>query len=304
MPRLSDDRAVPVLITLDVHDEEGVPRSVKPASGMLARLGIKATFFYVACVVEKTPGFESLQAAGHEIGCHGLYHKGTDEHYNSMPVDIQKRYLEEATDIIARATGNEVKSFRAPVYKISVETLRILESLGYAADVSVNSRRLGLFGSEPFNFRWLAAPPMPYHPSYRSPFRRGGMRIWEIPVSAMLIPFVTAAGQLFGETFLKAFFDMLYRESLRTGKPIVFGCHPEEFNPDRNPIKFSRERFSPVEFFPTMARGFDIRYRFYQYDPKRLFDMVQGLLEHIKGHKRVRFMTASEYAAVAGQNNR
>lgn len=304
MTGLDTGRIVPVLITLDVHDEADVPRSVKPASDALARLGIKATFFYVACVVEKTPGFESLQDAGHEIGCHGLYHKGTDEHYNAMPSDKQKRYLEEATDIIARATGRGVTSFRAPVYKISAETLRILESLGYTADVSVNSRRLGLFGSEPFNFRWLSAPSKPYHPSYDSPFRRGGMKIWEIPVSAMLIPFVTAAGQLFGGTFLKSFFDMFYRESLRTGRPIVYGCHPEEFNPDRSPIKFSRARFSPVEFFPTMARGFDIRYRFYQYDPVRLFEMTIGLLEYVRRCKHVQFMTVAEYAAAAAQNSR
>ncbi|MBI4243281.1 MAG: polysaccharide deacetylase family protein [Planctomycetes bacterium] len=288
---------VHVLVTLDVHDEDGVPESVLLAGRKLNELGVNATFFYTACVIEKTRNPQILLEQGHEIGSHGLYHKGADEHYNTMPTQKQQEYLERSTEIIEKGSGFRPVTFRAPVYKISGDALRILDSLGYVADVSVNSRRLGLFGSEPLNFSWLTAPVMPYHPSSDSPFKKGNLKIWEIPVSAFFVPFVTAFGQLFGTSALKLFFYQLYQESLRTGKPIVYGCHPEEFNPDRKPIRFIEGKFSLREFLPTSTRGVDLRYRFFQYNPRKLYEMTVELFEYMSRFPRVKFMTVKNYAA-------
>ena len=51
-------------------------------------------------------------------------------------------------------------------------------------------------------------------------------QIWEIPILALMLPFITGTLSVFGLGFMKRFFNVLYRESLRTGKPIVYLIHP------------------------------------------------------------------------------
>ena len=84
------------------------------------------------------------------------------------------------------------------------------------------------------NPKLLFAPRMPYHPKENDAYRKGSMNIWEIPISAIILPFISGTLSVFGLRFMKRFFGVLYRESQRTGKPIVYLIHPTEFLASEN----------------------------------------------------------------------
>src|SRR5262249_5350005 len=137
----------------------------------------------------------ALTKAGHELGCHGLTHRR--EYYNAMSEEAQEDCLRRATAALSDLIGDPVKFFRAPAFKISGTTLRILEGLGYEADLSINSQRLGVFSSDTWNVSWMLAPRKPYHPDFNQPWKRSESRLWEIPLSCFLVPFTINTGLVF-----------------------------------------------------------------------------------------------------------
>ena len=220
-------KTVPVLVTFDVDPAPDVSEGVRKALELLQATGIQATFFFTALEAD-APTVKQVLSSGHEVGCHGLSHDEAEE-FNTLPEADQRGILSRATTRLQQLAEKPVLSFRAPRVKISSATLRILEELGYLADSSVCSQRLDFVSSNLVNPGWLWAPRLPYHPSDRSPYRRGSLKILEVPVSAILIPFVSTTLRIFGVAFMKLLFTLLYWESRLTGKPIVYLVHPHEF---------------------------------------------------------------------------
>ena len=288
-------KSVPVLITCDIDPTpEASPDDKQHALDrthhLFERMGIKSTFFVVA----RTAGDYREQIArlvkdNHEIGCHGLVHDEKEE-YTILPEKDQRHYLTEATRCLSDTVSRPVTSFRGPRVKTSHITQKILQELGYRADSSVCSQRVDFVSSNLINPHWIFAPRRPYHPHTASAFRKGTQPMVVVPVSALLMPFISGTLYIFGLAFMKRFFWLLYRESLWTGKPIVYILHPAEF------ADSSRKVVHRTTIQNIRARGFYFRRHLkLRKDPEQRYRDTEQLLQYIASFQQVRFMTVDHY---------
>jgi hypothetical protein len=141
------------------------------------------------------------------------------------------------------------------------------------------------------NTGWLFAPRRPYHPHRANAFKRGYLPIWEIPISATGIPFISAFLSVLGLSFMKVFFRLLYAESRRTGKPIVYLAHPIEFTSGwLQP--FTLRELSPIYI---RTHGLMIRKRLYRMDQEAWLNATRDLFAHMASFPDVVFMPVGEY---------
>lgn len=299
---------VPVLITWDVDPDLWLPeesrlRALNIALGLCQQRNIKATFFFTAKLCEiYEERFAFMQRNGYEVGCHGLTH-GIEENYDRMPPDTQQEYIAAATDKLNSLLATPVSSFRSPRVKTSATTLNLLAKHGYTADSSVCSQRMDVISSNLINFGWLKAPRLPYHPHHSSAFKRGDIPLWEIPVSALALPFISSTFQVFGLATMKRLFKLLYLESKRSGKPIVYLAHPTEF------LGSGKKRISWKEFVGWQylhpryikAHGLRIRNLLYRFSGAILADYTRELFAYMAAFSDVKFMTVNEYTQTCQQ---
>lgn len=265
-------------------------------------LGIQATFYFTANGAHVYPDrMKRLQAQGHEIGCHGLTHED-EEDYDRMPKDLQDAYIAEAAEKLATLSGAFPRAFRSPRVKTSAYTLKKLGEHGYWTDSSVCSQRMDLISSNLINVDWLRAPRRSYHPHFSSAFKPGNLPVWEVPVSAVIVPFISSALNVFGLLTMKMLFRLLYAESRLTGKPIVYLAHPVEFirrksgqqGKKRGRIPYLTREYLSLSFIRT--HGFRIRKLLYRMDGETLLAKTQALFTYMTSFPDVTPMTASEYA--------
>jgi hypothetical protein len=293
-----------VLVTWDVDPDlwislEDRQLALSNAMTLCQERDIRATFFVTARPAKVyAEMFQTMLAQGHEIGCHGLTH-GDEENYDRMPTPMQYSYVSEATESLSGVLGRQVRAFRSPRVKTSADTLKILSEHGYLVDSSVCSQRLDLVSSNLINVGWVFAPRRPYHPSSGSAFRAGSVGIWEVPISAALMPFVSTTLRVFGLSMMKLFFRLLYAEARLTGKPIVYLAHPTEFLGSGETSNWEiREEFVKLEHLrPSYIRahGFRARNLMYRVGGARLLDYTRELFDYISSFAGVSFMTMSEY---------
>jgi hypothetical protein len=250
-------------------------------------LNVKLSFNFTAKEAMKIDScVKSLVDAGHEIGCHGLFHND-DEEYNRLSCEKQFQYISEATNILSRITGKDVCSFRAPRVKVSSHMYQILEKLGYLTDSSVCSQRMDLISSNMFNKDWLFAPRLPYNPSPSNPFKKGNSRVLIVPVSALFVPFISSVLYVFGLTCMKMLFSIFYLESLVTGKPIVYLYHPYEFIPE---IKGKKNYDSNLK-----VHGPRWRRHLYRGTPQDKLEKHIKLWRYMKKFKAVEIVTMKQF---------
>lgn len=291
-------KQVPVLITWDVDPDRWATydrrqQALSMAIDLCEEFSIRSTFFITANFAHEYPAhIERMQTLGQEIGCHGLTHTD-EEDYDRMPEKMQRSYIEEATQKLEAVVGKPILTFRSPRVKTSAHTLRLLAEYGYLADSSVCSQRVDFVSSNLINPGWIFAPRRPYRPHHTSAFRRGDVPIWEIPVSAMVLPFISGSLSVFGLRFMRAFFRLLYAESRYTGKPIVYLAHPPEFISSGK----RKSHFTLKEFSPTYIRthGFLIRNALYRMDGETRSNTTRELFAYMASFPGVTFMTSSEY---------
>ncbi len=210
-----------------------------------------------------------------------------------MPEDLVRNYINEAFQKLEKVTGRQVRAFRSPRVKTSALTLRLLGERGYKSDSSVCSQRLDFLSSNLINPGWLTAPRLPYHPSQHNAYRRGELPIWELPVSAMALPLISGSLNVFGLKFMKIFFRLLYDESRRTGKPIVYLSHPT----DVMAIKRKQLPVTTNQSWITSIRthGFQFRRIFFRTGGEQLFQATRQLFKYMASFAEVKFQTCSEY---------
>jgi len=142
---------------------------------LLQKYGITATFYFTGDGARKNPEVvKQVQAAGHEVGCHSLYHETVGDSlfeipgiYPLLPEEVEHR-LRLATDWVAEVAGETPVSFRAPRLFGSTAMVGALEGLGYMSDASYPM----------YYYRERLAP---YHPSADDWTREGDLRIVELP---------------------------------------------------------------------------------------------------------------------------
>ena len=154
---------------------EGVKHGTPNILRLLRKHGIRATFFWTGHAAENNRAMvRRVQAAGHETGCHGLYHETLGHplfplpnNWPILPSEVEDR-LRIATEIVRKASGERPVSFRCPRLWGSTKVINVLEKLGYQSDAS-------------FPLYFYLKPFVPYHPSAKNWTRPGRMRILEIP---------------------------------------------------------------------------------------------------------------------------
>lgn len=288
---------VPVLLTCDIHTHnysgDQVREDLVETRAVLQEIGAPATFFFPSASAEiLRDQLDPLRKDGHEIGCHGLTH-GPDEDYSRLPAAEQLRILGACTDRLTALLDEKPVSFRAPTFKVSGPTVRALDQLGYRADLSVNSQRLGVFGSDVYSLGSLFAPRRPYHPSPESAFRKGESGVLEIPVSAALLPFLSNTERLLGLPFMRFFFATLYWESRLTAKPVVFVFHAEDFNGRRGHVPKGWPAWK--HFVPTRSNGFVVRHYLFEGNWQNVRRDMTGLIQYMKGFRGVELLTVRQY---------
>ena len=153
----------------------GLVKGTPQILNVLAKHQISSTFFFTGDSVNQHPEvLKDVASAGHEVGCHSLYHETLGDEIFPIPglkpVLPEECYhrVEVATDMVQQVAGKKMLSFRAPRLWGSTTMLQALEDLGYATDSSYPM----------FYYKKML---LPYHPDKTDWTKSGDMKIVEIP---------------------------------------------------------------------------------------------------------------------------
>ena len=224
--------------------KEGLPRLLD----LLAKYEVCSTFYFTGKFCELSPdSVELVKAHGHEIGCHGYDHSPQNA-YDLLNYEEQVSELKKAKKVIEPLVG-KITSFRAPALRINKYTVKALESTGFTTDSSVCSQRFDgplTFGSKK-KLNWMLAPRKPYILSYESIIKRGSSKVLEIPISALLFPFIGTTMRV-SPLLTKILQKYLYYESKNTDKPVVFLFHPNECLDIGEEVMTTKRTNNPIEY--------------------------------------------------------
>ncbi|WP_198369478.1 polysaccharide deacetylase family protein [Roseomonas rosulenta] len=109
---------------------QGVPR----IRALLARHGVKASFFYPAVSALLHP--EEVRAVaddGHEIGIHSWIHEANTQ----LPPGVERDLTFRAADTLEKLTGRRPVGIRTASWDFSVDTMSIIQELGLLYDSSL-----------------------------------------------------------------------------------------------------------------------------------------------------------------------
>jgi peptidoglycan/xylan/chitin deacetylase (PgdA/CDA1 family) len=196
---------ITVILGLDVETDvgswyntyEGMVQGTPMLLERFAEKGVTGTFFVTGAAAAEHPEVvRAIAAAGHEVGCHSLYHETVGEPLFPipgvtplLPEEVEHR-LEVATDLVSEALRSEPPlpspsaarargegaggeaprpvSFRCPRLFGGTQVVRALENLGYLADAS-------------YPLYFYQERLAPYHPSADDWTQPGDLRLLEIP---------------------------------------------------------------------------------------------------------------------------
>jgi len=188
----------------------------------LDQAGVQGTFFILGWVAEQHPELvRTIQAAGHEIGCHSYWHRLV---YRQRPEEFRAD-LCRARDVLEQITGEAVTAYRAPCFSITRRSLWALDILieeGFGLDSSIFPTfhdRYGIAG----------APAAPHW------IRRPAGNIREFPLSVYSwwgYPLPVAGGGYF-RLFPYAWTRHCLRAINAAGRPAAFYLHPWEVDPEQ-----------------------------------------------------------------------
>jgi peptidoglycan/xylan/chitin deacetylase (PgdA/CDA1 family) len=295
-------REIPFLITVDVHPRPNVQDELSRCLDAIGEFGFKVTFLLTANITRQGSIGSVLNRVlkeGHQIGCHGHDHDG-DEDYMTNSVATQREHLATAKRLIEDCIKAGITTFRAPSYRISKDTLSLLDALSFKADLSVCSQRLPVLSSQLGNYHWLLAPRTPYHPSATNPYAKGDLRILEIPTSAACLPLMSSLNSV-SVAASKALTIILRDEATLLKKPIVYQCHPEDFICYKQP----RQAFNLTwrSLIPSSRYGIPARWAFAETDGDSLFRRNQEFLNFLKQARAFHFQTVDGYMQSLGSSS-
>lgn len=243
-----------------------VTRPVERVLTMFDELGITATFFVVADLVDNSPGLvEKIAARGHRVQCHGLEHACALHPTTKEPRFGEEEYetrIETAKEKLEATSGQDVTGFRAPNAYVSGWMLDILEELGFGYDSSVTRNSLYNKTTSPLT----GVGTTPFEPKQGTLLPGGDREIVEFPwphwrLGKYRIP--TAGGplvRLFGRRIVQRGIE----QSLERGHT-VFYFHP---------LDVSRETF------PDAGNGYR-RPAFWAFKGRRAERRIRDLLSEI-----------------------
>lgn len=189
--------------------------------GLFERAGVKATFFTLGWVAERSPNLvKRIADAGHEVASHGYSHQLI---YNQTPEVFQEETIRSKA-ILEDILGEPVTGYRAASYSITNQSrwaLDILAEQGFTWDSSifpVHHDRYGMPGTPRWPHRLMTDK---------------GYELAEFPLSTLKLPGYTLpiAGGGYFRLFPYWFSKFGLGSINRQGKPFVFYLHPWEVDP-------------------------------------------------------------------------
>ena len=285
---------IPLLITMDLeiaydHDINEQKMILQKLCEDLNMSEIPITIFATSESIDVFPEqINSIRNLKHEIGCHGLNHFKGENYKKISEKDINENINLSSKNIEYKIQKTPV-CFRGPNMTTSSMTQKILVKNGYIADFSVCSQRIDIFNSKGGEVGWLFAPRLPYRSSDKSPYKKGNVPLWNIPLSCIGFPFISGILYLFGLSFMKFFFRILLNESVKTKKPIVYIFHSYEFTKYISSTRNSRE---------LAQSGRDkqpLIHKLYLKDPVKRYNLNLEFLKYMRSFNSVTPMTGKEY---------
>ena len=154
---------------------EGMQHGSPVILDILKKHDIKATFFFTADAAIKNPNIvHMVRDAGHEIGCHTLFHETIGDALFEipgmmplLPEEVEHR-IELATERVEKIAGVHPTAWRCPRLWGSTVVVNALERLGYTADAT-------------YPMYFYRERLTPYHPSKDDWTKEGDMKIIELP---------------------------------------------------------------------------------------------------------------------------
>jgi polysaccharide deacetylase family protein (PEP-CTERM system associated) len=189
---------------------------------ILAKAGVRGTFFVLGWVAERQPELvKEIRAAGHEIGSHGYWHRLI---YNQTP-DEFRADLRRGRDVLRDILGDTVTAYRAPSFSITRQSLWALDVLieeGFQLDSSIYPTRHDRYG----------IPDAPLEP-HRMERQAGALWEFSPPVYRFAgRPFAVGGGgwfRLYPYAVTRGFLGAINR----AGRPFAVYLHPWEIDPDQ-----------------------------------------------------------------------
>lgn len=135
-----------IALTIDVEQDvppylntwRGIKEGLPALLDLLSKHNIRATFFVTGQAAEKFPELIKKISREHEVACHGYAHERLDK----LSMDEQFKRIALATRVLTDITDQRILGFRAPNFKPSVYTFKILERLNYIYDSSCASYKI------------------------------------------------------------------------------------------------------------------------------------------------------------------
>ena len=187
---------------------------------MMARHGVRGTFFVLAYVAETTPDVvKRIAAAGHEIASHGYNHQLV---YRQTERGFEED-LKRSLGLIGDVTGIGVEGYRASSFSASPKTpwfWDVLARNGITWDSSTFPVLNAFYGG-------MKVPARPH--------LRPGHDIVEIPIApvsvgGLPVPF---SGGFYFRLHPSRFLDWSRDRLNARGQPAIYYVHPWEFDPDQ-----------------------------------------------------------------------
>jgi peptidoglycan/xylan/chitin deacetylase (PgdA/CDA1 family) len=207
-----------------------------------SRYKVKSTFFFTGDIAQKHPSIvRMVSAQGHEVACHGFSHE-IDRAFELLNLNEQIENLSKSKKILEDICGEQVISFRAPALRVNKYTVEALEKTGFLIDSSIASQRFDMFMSygSKNKLNRLFAPRLPYKADVQNLSKIGNSKITEIPISAMLLPYIGTTMRIFPLVTLLLRY-LLHFENKLTHRPVNFLIHPNELiEEERDPKIFIR----------------------------------------------------------------
>ena len=201
--------------------ENRLENSVQSLLEILDDEKTKATFFVLGYVAEKFPQLvKEIGERGHEIGTHGYGHEFV---YTLTPAEFASD-LARSIDCLERTIGKPIKTYRAPYFSITKESLWAMEILaenGIECDSSIFPIR---------NYRY----GIPEAPRYLHRVKTRSGTLLEIPISTTKA--FNGSLSFTGGFYLRFFPYCLIKRAIQgingEGEPAVVYLHPWELDPD------------------------------------------------------------------------
>lgn len=204
--------------------ESRVERSTVRLLDLFRRHRVEATFFVLGWVADRFPDLvKEIERGGHEVASHGYSHRLlTFMQPEEFRVDLQR-----SLEVLAKATSQEVRGFRAPSFSLTRETLwavDILKESGIQYDSSVF--------------------PVGFHPEYgianadlRPHELTEGMTELPMGVAEVLGTKIPCSGGGYFRLYPYAMTRWLMRRCNEQGRPVIFYVHPWEADPGQPRVK-------------------------------------------------------------------